>query len=340
MSGVEDPLLTICMPTYRRPDLLARALASLHDSDVDVEAEVEIIVSDNAPEAGESVATPWLARWGGPTRYFGNATDIGAVENFNQCINQARGQFVMLLHDDDYLLPGALSRILSVVRDPGLVRCFLFGVLVVDGDGHILRQQGGHTAEQLSPEAALRQVLTNSSLVRIPALVVNREAILDVGAFDVSVGNPTDFDLFVRLFGRFGFNEVAETVSAYSVHEAAQTSSMFRADMIDVLMTIFDRAVAMEILPERVVRQCQVEWFHQFVLGGAYRHLRVGETAEAARIMGLLDLPAIKQLGRSRRWRSIRLVFSILVRLPPLASRLLSRAIRRLGLERRIWTAL
>jgi len=340
VTEAERPLLTVCIPTYRRPDLLARALASISASVVDREGDVEILVSDNAPEVGRAVATRWLASWSGPSRYVGNARDIGAVQNFNQCITESRGRFVMLLHDDDYLLPDALPRILSAVENAGSVRCFVFGVLVVDGDGRVLRRQGGRTTERLSPQVAMQRVLTNSSLIRIPALVVDRDAVVDVGGFDASVGNPTDFDLFIRLFGRFGFTTVSETVSAYTVHEVAQTSSMFRPDMVDTLMTIFDRAVAMEVLPERVVRQSQVEWFHQFVLGGAYRHLRAGETAEASQILSLLNLPATRRLGTSRKWRPIRLIFSVLVRLPPWVSRNVAATIRRVGLEHRIWMAL
>jgi glycosyltransferase involved in cell wall biosynthesis len=339
MTEPERPILTVCVPTYRRPDMLARTLASITPI-VDRPGDVEVVISDNAPEVSHDAATNWLAGWPGPSRYLANPTDIGAIANFNQCIEQAAGRYVMLLHDDDFLLAGALRRILAVIAEREDARCLLFGVDVVDVDGRLLRRQGGRVSERLSPQQALRQVLTNSSLVRIPALVVERAAIIEVGGFDESVGNPTDFDLFVRLFGRFGLTVVDETISAYTVHDAAQTSSMFRPDMIETLMSIFDRATAMGVLPEAAVRRCQVEWFHQFVLGGAYRHLRIGENDEAARILALLDLPAPRQLGRSRRWHWIRTIFSVLVRLPPWVSRGLSAGSRRAGVERRIWTTL
>jgi hypothetical protein len=229
---------------------------------------------------------------------------------------------------------------MSVITYARTARCFLFGVLVVDSEQRVLSWQGAGNMERLSGREALRRVLTNSSMVRIPALVVDRAAVLEVGGFDPTLGGPTDFDLFARLFGKYGLTTVPETISAYSVHEAALTSSMFGEEIIPVLMTIFDRAVASRILSERAVRRCQVDWFHQFVLGGAYRRLRTGDTREAHRIMRLLDLPAIRQLGRSRRWRPVRLMFAMLVLLPPPVARYMLLITRHLGLEQRIWMAL
>jgi GT2 family glycosyltransferase len=336
----DGPDLTICVPTYRRPDMLARALGSITSAAEGRELEVEILISDNAPDVGAPIANAWLDNWPGPSRYLGNPVDIGAVPNFNQCLDRAGGRFVMLLHDDDFLLPGAVPNILSAIANSDDAHCLLFGVEVVDGEGQVLRRQGGDVAGRSSAEVALERVLTNSSLVRIPALVVRRDSVAEVGSFDEAVGNPTDFDLFVRLFGRFGFTAVAQTISAYTVHDAAQTSEMFRPDVVDTLMTIFDRAVALDVLPEATVRRCQVEWFHQFVLGGAYRHLRVGETREAAEVLRLLDLPSTRQLGRSRRWHWIRTIFSVMVRLPPWVARGLAAGTRRVGVERRIWMTL
>lgn len=49
--------------------------------------------------------------------------------------------------------------------------------------------------------------------------------------------------------------------------------------------TIFDRAVATEVLPQRFVRQRQVGWFHQFGLGGAQSGR--GKMASTVRRVGL-----------------------------------------------------
>jgi glycosyltransferase involved in cell wall biosynthesis len=340
VTADRQPILTICIPTYRRPDLLARALRSIEASDVERRADIEILVSDNAPDVGAPIANPWLATWGGPTRYIANETDIGSVPNINQCVAEARGRFVLLLPDDDYLLPDALARIMSVITYARAARCFLFGVLIVDSKQRTLSWQGALNMERLSGRQALRRVLTNSSMVRIPALVLDRAAVLEVGGFDESLGGPTDFDLVAKLFGQYGLTTVPETISAYSVHEAALTTSMFREETIAVLMTIFDRAVTTKVMSERAVRRCQVEWFHQFVLGGAYRRIRIGDTAEARRIMRLLDLPSIRQLGRSRRWRPIRFILAFLVWLPPAVARYMLSSARLLGLEQRIWMAL
>ena len=85
----EAPLLTISVPTYCRPTLLARALRSVQGQRTRYADRVELIVSDNDPATGESVARPILARWRGPSTYLGNRPDIGMIANFNQCVTRA-----------------------------------------------------------------------------------------------------------------------------------------------------------------------------------------------------------------------------------------------------------
>lgn len=328
--------LSVCVPTHRRPQMLERALRSVLSGNERLAPRIEVVVSDNGPEEGEPVFQRVATGWPGQIRYLAHRPGLGAIGNFNRCISEATGRYLLILHDDDYLLPGGLELILESLR--GQDDCVvLFGVDVVDADGHVRRRQAFSRRTVLEPSVAMRRLLTESSFVRMPALVVRRDAYDVVGVYDPAVGNPTDFDLLVRLFARFGVACEPATVAAYTVHDEAATESMFNEGVVQTLMTIFQRAAATNVLPRAIVRRTQADWFHQWILGGTYRRLRAHDVAGARATMALFSLPSVRALGWSGRWRPIRLGFAIMVRLPDRVSSLLVDAARRF--ESAIWAS-
>ena len=127
--------------------------------------------------------------------------------------------------------------------------------------------------------------------------MVRRTAIEKEGLFDTSVGGPADTDMWVRLFSRYGVRCLPQSTCAYTIHEAAATTGV-EPDTIRANAQIFDRAVARGIVPKRANRRWQADWYHQFILAGVYRRLRVGQRAEAREVLALFDLPEVRDRGR------------------------------------------
>jgi glycosyltransferase involved in cell wall biosynthesis len=336
-AGERSPILSVTVPTRGRPDLLERALASVvRQSDAPTE-RIELLVSDNSPDVNEVVANAELERWPGPRCYLPNRPDIGAIPNFNQCIERAQGRFLLLLHDDDYLLPGSLATIVEALDTATQSdESFLFGALVVDIEERVRRRQVFRVEHRLTPAAAMRRLLTDSSFVRIPAIVIRRDVLLAVGGFDPNVRNPTDFDLLIRVFARQGVRVMPGITAAYTVHALAATSAMFHEGTIRTLADLFDRAVRTGVLPEATVRRCEVEWFHQFILGGTYRLLRIGDTVQARQVFALFGSPEVRRMGRSRRWFPVRVLFRMLLALPSGIAGPVMRVVGRFSPER-LW---
>ncbi|NPV56719.1 MAG: glycosyltransferase [Anaerolineae bacterium] len=114
-AGSDTPLVSICIPAYNAERTLGRTLDSLLKQTY---ANIEIIVSDNHSTdatrpliesyAGRGVrgVTPpqpkdWLA---------GQPNYIGAYENCNFVLSQARGAFIALYHADDLYQPEIVQR--------------------------------------------------------------------------------------------------------------------------------------------------------------------------------------------------------------------------------------
>ena len=300
--------LTVAIPTYNRPDWLARAISSVTSSAPWVARETELVVSDNSQdERSKEIAQRLTQDWSGSYRYSQNPPGTGMVGNFNKCVELASGRQVLILHDDDYLLPRGLERIHRAIAATEQTVPLLFGVRVVDQHGRVRRRQQTRRDRIVPPEEMLERFLTHSSLVRFPAMVVPRAAYANVGPFDDSLGGVTDLDMWSRLFARYGARRVATTIAAYVVHPAAATESTWTPDAVREILAIFERRSAEGVLDDATLRRCRKTWMHQFLLAGAIRRLRVRDRGGAAEIMSLFDLPELSGLGWSPRWAPLRL---------------------------------
>ena len=100
--------VSIAIPTYNRLEELFRCINSVKDL-VETSFNIEIIVSDNTSldnnEHYKEVST-FLKKCNFPNvKYYGNEKNIGGYGNWNRAMNSSRGNWIMLLHDDDVIHP-------------------------------------------------------------------------------------------------------------------------------------------------------------------------------------------------------------------------------------------
>ena len=72
--------------------------------------EIEILVSDDSPnDETEQILEKSGALSDGRVRYIRNPKSLGEVDNINQLFDMARGDRVLLIHDDDWIFPNAVE---------------------------------------------------------------------------------------------------------------------------------------------------------------------------------------------------------------------------------------
>ncbi len=312
MKPVDSPLLSVTMPTRNRPELFERALRSVLHAAVPVAEQVEVTVSDGSDdERTGQLARRLLQGWPGGHRYVWNQPPLPQAGNVNRAVELAGGTWVQQLHDDDYLLPGAGVAMIEAIRAASATeQVLVFGAEIVDQHGERRgRGQRFRRNVYLEPREVLPLLLRDSSFVRMPSVVVRREALEREGLFATTVGGAIDTDMWVRLFSRHGVRCLPEITCAYTIHEGAVTTGMWNPATIRDLCDIFDRAAALGVVPEGHVRRWQADYFHQFILAGAWRRLRLRRRAEAREVLRLFDLPEVRALGPSRKWLPVRAAF-------------------------------
>ncbi|MBL7921772.1 MAG: glycosyltransferase family 2 protein [Bacteroidia bacterium] len=92
-----NALVSICIPAYKQPLLLKKAIDSVL---MQTYTNYEIIVSDDTPD--DSVKKIVEAYNEPKPRYFKNKIALGSPENWNNAVKQAKGNYIKILHHDDY----------------------------------------------------------------------------------------------------------------------------------------------------------------------------------------------------------------------------------------------
>lgn len=123
------PLISIAIPTYNRAPVLTDTLRALAEHPELMRDDVELVISDNAStDATSDVIRDFSARTGKVVRYRRNETNLGIDGNIHAVSHLATGRYLLLMSDDDYLRPGALTRLAGLVREhPDLLFCFANG---------------------------------------------------------------------------------------------------------------------------------------------------------------------------------------------------------------------
>ena len=225
MPVPDRPVVTVCIPTYNRAEMLRRCLQSvlwqsLHD--------IEVIVSDNA--STDDVAGV-IASFN-DSRVVHDRLDenIGLFGNLTRCLRLGTGRYRVMLPDDDLMLPGNLerkARFLDSHSEVGLVHSafrFLNGDGLPEGPVQNWARQEQEVV-QPGPEF-IGQSIASGGVVCVSSVMLRSGLVADEEFFEAD-GPYCDLALWLRVALRSDIGFLPEPLSGYLMH-AASASSKFR----------------------------------------------------------------------------------------------------------------
>ncbi len=109
--------VSICIPSYNRPEELKRLIESIDATDL---SEIEIVVTEDKSPKREEIRNTIrdLQETSGYTiNYFENESNFGYDKNLRNCASKAQGKWVIFMGDDDVFVPGSLDKYLAFLRE-------------------------------------------------------------------------------------------------------------------------------------------------------------------------------------------------------------------------------
>jgi len=106
--------LSLCIPSYNRPEGIKRALESVDA--VKYANELQIVVcEDCAPKRLEvrDVVEAFKENTKYAVKYVENEVNLGHGKNWRHCAHEAEGEYLMYIGDDDMVVPEALDKFME-----------------------------------------------------------------------------------------------------------------------------------------------------------------------------------------------------------------------------------
>jgi glycosyltransferase involved in cell wall biosynthesis len=220
------PKVTVVVPTYRRPQMLAEALGSiLHGSF----ADFEVLVANDGPEDDLEFAraehpdprVTWLTR---PQR-------LGMLANHIDAFGRARGEFVTSLDDDDRWAPDMLSTLVPILDDHPDVSVAFADHSVVDAESVVDEtlteansRRWGRAALAEGPHRPFLRLAVVDRSIPMQCAAVFRRSALDLADYPESVGMCWDVWTAYLLAKRGGTGwYVPKRLAYYRSHPSGST---------------------------------------------------------------------------------------------------------------------
>lgn len=222
MLGKEMPLVTIAIPTYNRAGTyLKHTLQSAIEQSYQ---NLEIIVSDNcSADHTEKV----VKECNDPRiRYVKHSQNIGHFRNFKFCIEQARGDYFLLLQDDDLIDQDFVDACLKTLNcssmDIGVIRT---GTRYIGPDGQRLGEWQNEVGG-LSSEDFLLAYLSFETGIYLCSTLWNTKRLREIGGMHSKHNLLLDVMAVAKLSTRYGRKDIRECKASNRKHTNELTLSV------------------------------------------------------------------------------------------------------------------
>lgn len=209
-------MVSVVIPTHNRADLLSRAIDSVLRQDIKEDMEI-IVVSDGSTDETADVVKKYDPNM---VRFFEYFPGVNGNRARNVGVQNALGEYVAFLDDDDAWMPDKLSKQFKAMRvaESGLSYT---GVNIIyeyeKVSYHSIPKQEG----DLSTTILLDNCIGSTSTV-----LVKKDLLLQCGGFDEELGALQDYDLWIRLCQKTKVSVVGEPlVNYYNYTNKKQVSS-------------------------------------------------------------------------------------------------------------------
>jgi len=234
-----EPLVSICIPTFNRPELLREAIRSCMAQTV---GDFEIVITDNSENDDSQRMVSDLGE--SRIRFHKNERNIGGAENFSKALSLARGRYVKWLMDDDLMKPEFLALTVAALEKHPTAGVAMAPMDLIDAQGrritprfYMFRTMDYRYRYQVGDglidrKTLLREFLTHDYPCCVPSGLLFRKEFFDrFGANDPAADFAQDLDLCMRAALHYDFYYIDQVLSSWRYFPDNHTATLHRSGL-------------------------------------------------------------------------------------------------------------
>jgi glycosyltransferase involved in cell wall biosynthesis len=224
----ESAFISICIPAYKNPEFLTRLLDSIA---IQTFKDFEVIITDDSPD-GEiaKLAENYSAQF--HIQYFRNTPPAGTPENWNRALQKAGGQWIKLMHDDDWFSNKASLERFAAMATEHQETSFIYSAyekIIIGSDQRLPVLAGKFWLRRLSKNPT---ILFARNIIGPPSVTMQRAGI-DLN-YDKQLKWVVDIDYYIRWLKNSKAFYIAETLINVGISDQQVTMDCFRRRPIEI----------------------------------------------------------------------------------------------------------
>jgi glycosyltransferase involved in cell wall biosynthesis len=257
MTDCANRLVSIGIPTYNRANsYLKYALRSAVNQTY---KNIEIIVSDNcSPDNTEMV----VEEFNDPRiRYYRQKENIGPLNNRNFCLEQARGEYFVMLLDDDLIDDDFITVCMDTVMHRGELGVILTGTREIDAGGRVLS-----AANNMIGGCSTADFILGWFDRKVPlylcSMVFNTKRLKELGGFHSKTNTGyDDVVAFVQLAAKYGRADIFDIKGSFRRHGSNIGDAFHYSEWCEDSLYLLD--VMCNVAPEQasLIRERGMSYF-------------------------------------------------------------------------------
>ena len=236
-----NPLVSVIITTYNRPDYLQEAIASVA---AQTHSNLEILVVDDGSK--DNYAEPMCEPYANCSYHYKENGGLSSARNYG--IQLAKGEFVAILDDDDSWRPDKLKLQLEAFKmhpEVSMVHC---AAAVMTQDGQRTGKHIGASAQKAHKRSG--NVFWNALgvwVVKSPTPLIRASTLKAPLLFDTSIKVGEDIDFYQRYFYKYKVHYIADSLANYREYNNATRLSLQRAKYIGIGFKMIQNFKAMGV---------------------------------------------------------------------------------------------
>ncbi|MDQ1265915.1 MAG: hypothetical protein QG635_1067, partial [Bacteroidota bacterium] len=234
LKNESQPLVSVIIPTYNRPDMLERAIDSVLNQTY--KSFEIIVINDAGDDIGELISK---LNKNNNIKYFRHDLNCGNAAARNTGLKAAKGKYIAYLDDDDLFYLEHLETLVKFLISNE------FKVAYTDAACVHLKKSGSEYKIEYKDIPYSEDFNAAKLLVHnyIPNLCVMHEkaCLAEIAGFDEDLASHVDWDFLIKLALRFPFAHIKRTTCEFSLRSDGTNLTSKRWLMLQTLKQVYNK---------------------------------------------------------------------------------------------------